>query len=142
MTGQQIVDKAKELNLPKGSYVIFGSCPMAVAGIRESSDIDMLVSEEVFSNLAKGGWKILDKGGKDKPLLNGDFEAHKSWEFSSYAPTLDHLLARADYVDGIPFASLQEVRKWKVASGRPKDLLDIELIDEYLSRQYKPVNKF
>lgn len=132
MTGKEIIAKVKELNLPDGSYVVFGSCPMALADIRESGDIDMLVSKEVFEELKAKGWKLIDKGKKDKPLAKDDFEAHKSWEFSAYSPTLEHLLSTADIIDNVPFASLVEVRKWKVASGRPKDLEDIKLINRHL----------
>jgi len=135
MTGQDIIRKTKELNLPKGSYIVFGSCPMAVARIRESSDIDMLVTDEVFESLATSGWKIVIKGPRDNPLALGDFEAHNNWNFSSYSPTLEQLLSTATVVEGVPFASLEEVRKWKAASGRPKDLVDIKLIDKYLEKQ-------
>ena len=135
MTKEEIVAKVQELGMPKNSYVVFGSCPMAAAGIREAGDIDMLVSLEVFEKLSKAGWHTLDKGRKDKPLVSGVFEAHKSWEFSSYNPTLEHLLSTATIIDDIPFASLHEVRKWKAASGRPKDLADIKLIDDYTKRK-------
>lgn len=134
MTKQEIITKVKALNLPKGGYIVFGSCPMALAGIRESSDIDMLVSPQLFSELKNQGWKVLQKGPKDNPLVKDDFEAHPNWNFSKYKPTLAHLLSSAQIVDGVPFASLGEVRKWKSASGRPKDLKDIELIDKYLAK--------
>ncbi len=134
MTSKEIISKVAGLNLPKNSYVVFGSCPLALAGIRESQDIDMLVSKELFYQLQKNGWKLAHKGPKDNPLTHGDFEAHFRWNFSSYTPTLEHLLLTADIVDGIAFASLDEVRKWKLASGRPKDLKDIELIDKHLKQ--------
>ena len=70
------------------------------------------------------------KSPNDKPLARDVFEAHDNWNFSSYRPTLEQLLASATVIDGIPFASLEEVRKWKVASGRPKDLADVKLIDK------------
>lgn len=101
---------------------------MAVAGLRESNDIDLLVSKEVFAKLKKAGWQELIKSSNDKPLVHDVFEAHDNWNFSSYSPTLKHLLASAVIVDGIPFASLKEVLEWKMASGRPKDLTDIDLI--------------
>jgi hypothetical protein len=94
----------------------------------------MLVSDEVLSSLRQIGWVQIDKGEDDRPFTHDVFEAHTSWNFSSYKPTLDQLLGTADIIDGIPFASLNEVRKWKAASGRPKDLHDIELIDTYLSK--------
>ena len=130
MTGEEIVAKMKELNLPKNTYVVFGSGPMAAAGLRESNDIDLLVSKDVFVKLKEAGWKEQVKSLDDKPLTHEIFEAHNNWNFSSYNPTLEHLLASATEVEGIPFASLNEVRKWKIASGRPKDLNDVKLIDE------------
>lgn len=130
MQKEEIIAKVKKLNLPKNSYVIFGSCPMAVAGLREARDIDLLVSKEIFAKLKKDGWQEMLKDSNDKPLVSDVFEAHDNWNFSSYNPTLEQLLATATIIDGIPFASLEEVRKWKVASGRPKDLMDIELIDK------------
>lgn len=132
MTGQDIITAVKKLGFPTGSYIVFGSCPMALAGIRESSDIDMLVTPELFEQLKKQGWKKLVKAPGDEPLIYGDFEVHANWDFSSYQPTLSHLLNTATVVDDVPFASLQEVKKWKASSGRPKDVADIKLIDDYL----------
>ena len=133
MTKEDIVKKVKALNLPERSYIVFGSCPLAVAGIREANDIDLLVSKDVFAKLKVAGWKELHKSPNDVPLVRDIFEAHENWDFSSYSPTLEQLLSTATTIDSIQFASLEEVRKWKVASGRPKDLADITMIDEHLA---------
>ncbi len=133
MTKEEIIQKVKELHLAKGSYVVFGSCPLAIAGIRPAGDIDMLVSEELFESFKKAGWQEVNKGPGDKPLTHNVFEVHKSWSFAPpYNPTLEHLLSTATIIDSVPISSLEEVRKWKLASARPKDLADIKLIDEYL----------
>lgn len=133
MTKQEIIDEVKALNLPKNSYVVFGSCPLAALGIREANDIDMMVTPEVLEELKKAGWRQVDKGKDDAPFVHGVFEAHTNWDFSTYSPTLEYLLAGAMVVDDIPFASLDEVRKWKAATVRPKDMVDVNLIDEYLA---------
>ncbi len=133
MQKEEIMEKVKALNLPKGSYVVFGSCPLAIAGLREANDIDLVVSKEVFERLRESGWQELHKNENDKPLVHDVFEAHHYWKFSLHHSRLEELLVSATIVDGIPFASLEEVRKWKVSSGRPKDLVDIELIDNYKS---------
>jgi hypothetical protein len=133
MTKSEIISKVKTLNLPKGKYIVFGSSPMAIAGIRPAQDIDLLVNAELFTKLKSAGWKIKNKGVDDNPLVRGDFEAHLHWNFSSYQPTLEQLLETAEIVNGIAFASIGEVKKWKSASGRPKDLVDIELIEKYLA---------
>lgn len=133
MTKEAIISKVKELNLPEGSFLVFGSGPLAEAGIREAQDIDLLVSPEIYAELKKPGWQELRKDEKDIPLVHDVFEAHDSWNFSSYSPTLEHLLATATVIEGVPFAALEEVKKWKLASARPKDLADAELIDKYLA---------
>lgn len=130
----EIITKVKSLNLPEGEYIVFGSCPMAAAGIRESNDIDFLVSPKLKEHFAQIGWKPVKKGPNDEPLTSDDFEAHDNWDFSSYKPTLKQLLETADVIDGVPFAALTEVRKWKASGKRPKDLADIKLIDAYLKK--------
>lgn len=132
MKKDDVITKVKS-DFPKNSYIVYGSAPFAVLGIREVNDIDLLVSKELYKELAKKGWKKIYKGPKDEPLTYDVFDAHKSWEFSPYAPTLQELLSRAFEAEGIPFASLEDVRKWKEASGRPKDLTDLKLIDDYLA---------
>lgn len=82
----------------------------------------------------ESGWKEIYKGPGDTPLTYDIFEAHDNWDFSPYAPTLEHLLSTATVVDGIPFASVEEIRKWKLASGGAKHLADIELIDSFLRK--------
>lgn len=137
MEKEEIIAKVKTLNLPKDSYVVFGSCPLSAVGIREANDIDLLVSKEVFTKLKRVGWQELHKSSNDIPLTHNVFEAHDNWDFGSYSPTLDQLLVNAMVIDGVTFASLEEVRKWKIASGRPKDIADIKLIDEYLLKELR-----
>lgn len=135
MTKKDIITKVKALKLPKDSYIVFGSCPLAILGIREVNDIDLLVSPGIYKKLKTDGWQKVYKGPNDTPLTSGIFEAHDNWNFSSqYNPTLKNLLSTALVVEDTPFASLDEVRKWKVSSGRPKDLADIKLIDHYLKK--------
>jgi len=133
MTGQEIIAKVKELKLPKNSYVVFGSGPLAAAGIREAGDIDMYVTQDVLDDFIKAGWKQIRKAPGDEPYTSGDCEAHANWDFSPYAPTLEHLLKTAKVIDGVAFASLKEVRRWKLESGGDKHLADVARIDKYLA---------
>jgi hypothetical protein len=133
MTKTEIVTKVKNLALPEGSYVVFGSCPLAAAGIREAGDIDLYVTAAVLAELKAQGWTQIHKAPGDEPYTQAEYEAHANWNFSPYAPTLEHLQKTATLIDGVPFASLEEVRKWKFASGGAKHLADVALIDQYLS---------
>jgi hypothetical protein len=133
MKKDEIIAKVKSLKFPKGSYVVYGSAPFAILGIREVNDIDLFVSEELYQELVIKGWKKIYKGPKDEPMTYDIYEAHNTWEFSPYSPTLPELLSRSFEIGGIPFASLEDVRLWKESSGRPKDITDLKLIDDYLS---------
>ena len=135
MNKAALLRQLETLPIPKDSYVVFGSGPLAVAGIRDAKDIDLFVSPSAYAVLKAAGWKEHYKGPGDVPLTFGVFEAHDNWDFSKYSPTFEHLYETAAKVDGIAFASLEEVRKWKQASGIQKHLDDIELIDEYLAKQ-------
>jgi len=128
MTKDEIISKVKALNLPENSYVVFGSCPMAVLGLREAKDIDLVVSPQVFEQLKTIGWQVVKKGNKDDRLVWDVYEAHGELNY------LQTLLSSADIVDGVPFASLAELKKWKQGCGREKDLADIKLIDEYFNK--------
>jgi hypothetical protein len=134
---EEIVKAVKTLNLSAGSYIVFGSGPLAAAGIRKAGDIDMLVAPAVYERLQKEGWPQKDKGPNDKPLVRDGlpFEIHASWDFSPYAPTLQDLLTTATLIDDVPFAALEEVRKWKAVSGGTKNVADVALIDAYLEKK-------
>ncbi len=135
MTKKEVLAQIKALQLPKDSYIVYGAAPLAIYGIRDVRDIDMFVSPELYKKLEQNGWKKLYKGPKDEPLTYDLFEAHNTWEFSPYAPTFEELTKRALEYEGILFASLEDIQKWKKASGRPKDIADLKLIDEYLDSQ-------
>jgi len=106
--------------------------PYASVGIREANDIDMFVTTDVLQTLKQRGWLRVYKGPGDEPYTYDVYEAHNTWSFSPYSPSLKHLLKTADVIDGIPFASLKEVRKWKFESGGAKNLHDVQLIDKYI----------
>ncbi len=130
-----ITQKVRSLHFPLGSYVVFGSGPLAVRGLRESEDIDILITADLYSQLkATGEWKekVFDSG---KPyLVKNEFEVMIEWVFPGYIPDTEKLIREADIFDGIPFAKLTEVRAWKQAFGREKDWVDIKLIDDFLNK--------
>lgn len=136
MNLDDIVETVKALGLPEGSYIIYGSGPLVLHKIREVNDVDMLVTRELKAELKSSGWEQVNKGPNDNPVTNGIVEAHDSWSFCDYSPTLTGLLSRADIYDGVAFASLEDVLKWKLASpASAKNLKDIESIKNKLGEK-------
>lgn len=131
LTKQDIIEKMLALDLPLDQYVIVGSGSLAAHGIREANDIDMVVMPELFEALRRKGWteKIRPNG---KPKLQLDqIEAMLDVNKEGFQPTTEELIERSVVIDGIRFTSLQDVRAFKVAYGREKDVFDIELIDRF-----------
>jgi hypothetical protein len=130
-----IIQKVKELNLPLGQYVVFGSGPLAVHGIRPTRDADLLVTTGLYQRLKGEGWpeKELDDGSRC--LARDIYEIDDSWHHGDYHPSPEEIIAKAEMVEGVPFAPLEEVLKWKLAFGRPKDQADVELIKAYLAQR-------
>ncbi len=133
MNKDELIRKVKALNLPERGYIVFGSGPLAAHGIREVNDIDLFISEEIYEKFKKEGWeeKTLETG--DKYLVRGDIEAFADWGYREYNPSLEKLLDKADIIEGVPFAPMEEVLRWKLVFNREKDARDIELIKDKLS---------
>lgn len=129
-----IVRKVKKLNLPGGSYVVVGSGTMEVLGIRETRDIDLVVSPEIYEKLKQEGWeeKVRDDGTSF--LVYNLYEVARTWDDVSGEPNLESLLQDAHIVDSIPFVKVERLMEWKKRKGRDKDITDVELIKDYLEK--------
>lgn len=134
MDGQEIIKRINELDLPVNSYVVFGSGPLAAASIRKANDIDIFSSSTLFHELEQRGWKKrLGINGKTI-LFNEFFEVSDEWRFGEYNAKLKDLLVTADYINGVPFVNIYELRKWKKLMNRDKDIRDVAAIDAYIRK--------
>ena len=122
-----ITKKVYGLNLPENSFIIVGSGILSALGIRESKDIDMIVSLDVFKDLKEQGWAI--SNWPDQEIVTkDDFEVGTKWS----ELCVNELLINAVIIEGIPYLNLDDLKAWKLRKARPKDIEDITLIDTYL----------
>lgn len=127
-----IIEKVKKFNFPSGEYVVVASGPLEALGIRKASDIDIAVTPALHTKLkASGEWEEKVKYGKTFLQQDG-IEIIPSLSWSEYPTTTEEAIASAMIIDGIYFMNLEELKKFKKALGREKDLKDIELIDKYI----------
>ncbi len=121
------------MGLPAGSYAIFGSGPMAVRGLRECRDIDLIVTDGLFEEYkGVGGWELKDVGGRETLVKDG-IEMGANWGPGEW--DIDQLIEDADIIENLPFVRLAEVLKWKRLLRREKDVKDIEVIEDYFRKQ-------
>ena len=131
-----LLKELKSLNLAEDSFAVIHSGALAVRGIREANDLDIIVTKEFWKKFAaekpirktKLGYKI--KLSKNVEIMGGRIDKQKEdWKF------IDKQIIRADIIGGIKYVKLSEVKKFKRILGRKEDFLDIKLIDKYLNRK-------
>jgi hypothetical protein len=127
-----IFAQVKALKLPNGQSVVFGAGPLAAHGIRPTNDVDLFVTTALYQHLLAAGWSEQTTSTGGLYLADGIYEADDTWDYGAYNPTIEELIDMAEVIGGVPFAPLGEVLKWKRAFGRPKDVVDVRLIEEHL----------
>jgi len=133
---KDLFEKVKELKLPVGEYALFGSAPMAVRGLRDSRDIDIIVIDELFEicrNDAKWQVKRFDDGREY--LTYENMEMFKNWHPGDW--NINESINSAEIIDDLPFVKLENVIEWKKLYGREKDLNDIKIIEKFLRTNEK-----
>lgn len=133
-----LLEMLDSLSLPnsKGSYAIFGSGPMAVRGLKEAHDLDVVVSAAVWNSLIKKGHQVSSAPSGSQRILitdssGNEIELMKDW----IGVPAEEILKSSEKIKGHWYGSLELVLKWKKLMGRPKDFDDIRIIKKYISDQ-------
>ena len=132
-----LIDEIKKLNFQSDDFIIVGSGPMVIRGLKELNDIDIIVSRELFDECKKDDrwkqipWTYPDHLGQIY-LESNPFELYLDVNCGDFNPTFEELMSRSDLIEGIHFASIEDVLRFKKSYNRPKHEKDIEIIEEYL----------
>ena len=126
-----IIEKAKSLNLPFGQYIIIGAGILQALGLRDTNDIDVVVTESLFEKLKASGKYKEDVKYNKKFLVADDVEIIMPLSWADYSTTTEEAIKTALVIEGIPFLNIQETIKFKTALGREQDFKDIELLKNY-----------
>ena len=122
----------EELDLPKEKYAVFGSGPIAIRGLRDARDIDVIVKSDVYRELcAKYPDNVVTTPVKCIQL--GNIEIGDTWLNSQ--KKINEMINDAENIHGHPFVRLDYLIEWKKKMGRKKDLEDIKLIEEYFKNK-------
>lgn len=128
------LDELEKIGLSKKDYIIWGSAPLIIRGLKETSDdLDILIRKEVWNKLKeKYPTENRQVGNIENEFIvinNIDitYRVVGLWE------EIDELFLKADQKNGYYIFSLEDTIIWKKGTGREKDLKDIEKISRYLS---------
>ena len=130
MNRHDVTRELRALSLPEDQYVVVGGAVLAIHGIRETDDIDLVVSESLFTELRARGWRVKTRPSGKPGLKHGVTEAYLDVNCEPYERSTFWLLDNAQVVDGIPTIDLETLARYKTANGRAKDQVDLKLLDE------------
>ncbi|GEM_PF-217828 len=123
-----LVEKLKKQNLKKGEYAVFGSAVLAVRGIREAPNIDVIVTDRLWKELLEKNHIPNEEGF----IRLGPVKI-SNWWFAPTRKDIPLMIREAEIIKGVPFVRLEEVRYYKSLLNREKDRNDVRLIDDFLS---------
>jgi hypothetical protein len=135
---RRFVQLVAELDLDRRDFVIFGSGPLLAHGLRRNiSDLDVVARGVVWERVQRHGQPTVGSiNGAPMvafPGPGGLIEFSKEWISKDWKT--DDLIDRAKIIDGLPFAQLTDVLKYKQDLARPKDRPDIQAILHLLDQQ-------
>lgn len=131
MNWKILLKELDSLKLPRNKYAITSSGCLAVRGIREAKDVDIIISSDLWKKLSRNHVAVETGRGK-KMKLSVNVEA--LGEFKE-KPSSDNLIRNAEMIGGRLYVNLKAVRNFKEKIHRDKDLNDIKLIDKYLANR-------
>lgn len=123
---EDIIRILKELDLPLNEYWITSGAGLVIHGVKKyTGDIDLGCTTNLFENYLRRGcqYRILDDNSKIVEL-NESIELLENW-----------FVDEIEFIEGLPVASLESIKKQKAELGRDKDINDIKLIDEYIKNK-------
>ncbi len=102
---------------------------MSIRAVRETDDIDLVVTPELFEQLFRSGWSDKFRPNGKPGLRKECFEAYLDVNTESFDRSISWLIENAELIHGIPCVDLETLVGWKRTYGRAKDLRDIEILE-------------
>ncbi len=125
MKKDEIISRLDKSSYSKDGIWLLTGAALVLFGIRdETADIDMGCTSAVAERLEADGYlyKVMEDGNRWFKL-DDDMEVFENWLYDC-----------VELLDGYPVMSLKGIREMKQHLGRKKDLRDIRMIDDFLSK--------
>lgn len=132
-----ILDK---IDLNPNNSIVIGSGILSVLNLRESKDIDVIVTEEKYKDLADNNHFKKGQNHGREILVNDLLEIGIDWTVLDRTWKFDDLLNYSTIIGGVRYITIEFLlnakRGWVAdGEGRQKDIEDIELIEQYLRQR-------
>ncbi len=129
MSSSALFDRLRSLQLPVGSYAIFGSGPLAIRGIISAcNDLDVLCNDDAWEIVSRiGRTEFLPEYGVSiVALADTDITFGTSWGIGDF--DINQLIDSAEMIDGLPFVLLEHVIRYKNIRSSTKDCRHLDAL--------------
>jgi len=133
-TNKALFEELRALDLPVNEYVIVASGPLGIRNLRAMKDVDILVSDNLWTEFGKK-YEIIYDHEAQKIRLSPNVEAFCAASFGpaiSGLPTAATQIAESELIDGLPFQNINTALFFKKRDDREKDMNDVRLIEGWL----------
>lgn len=129
---QTIAERVAALKLPKGDYVVVGGAVMETLNLRDSANIDIVVSNDVFNRIADDPeWQQLSAAAGKVIYAKDGIWIMRSW----LGRTLGAIKRAGVFAQNdVAFMDIKQLIACKQRLGRRKDQSDIALLKSQLVR--------
>jgi hypothetical protein len=120
-----------EIGLDRRDLVVFGSGPLLVHGLRQQiRDLDVVARGRTWERVRQCGAPAVGSlnGAPMATFADGKIEFSGGWVAGDW--NVDELIDRAEEIEGLRFARLDDVVRYKRVLDRPKDRADIRAIEQ------------
>lgn len=136
----EIKKRLNEFLLTPDNSIVIGSGILNVLGLRQSKDIDLIVTKEKFRELSVSGQFLEKLNHGRKILVKGLFKIGTSWRVIEKRWLFSDLLLQSEVIKGVRYNSIKFLFKVKSnwcqkGEARQKDLRDLKLMKSYLGKQ-------
>ncbi len=134
MSEQDCLSLVSDMHLDEGHYAIFGSGPLLVRGIIDASgDLDIVCRGPVWERVKRQGeLRYLERYDVTiASFYDGRVSFGTRWGIGDF--DIDSLIDTAEMIDDLPFVRLEHVIEYKKIANRPKDVLHLDAIRQFLN---------
>ncbi len=122
------IEMVERLKLPSSEYIVIGGGVLEALGIRDTNDIDIVVSKNLYHQFKRKGWREYIQDDGKHVLSHNGYQVMETYVGKSLRDLRPNLFT----VQKVHFMGLEDLVACKRKMGRKKDYEDIRLVEEYL----------
>lgn len=129
-----------DIGLNSSNSVVIGSGVLNALNLRQSADIDVVVTQAEYERLANTGQFSKSHSHAREILTDNLFEIGTSWGVLGKDQAFDDLQGKSTVIDDVRYITIEFLLAVKKSwlnddNVRQKDIDDVELIETYLKEQ-------